>query len=172
MAKRGRKNKYETHVKPFFPEIMEMCRTMTEAQIAEQLGIGASTFAFYKSEFPELSEVLKKGKRNLVADLRGALIKRAMGFSYKETKTVTERIKLPDGIKEFLLENGFAEDELGKSQLIKTEVTNKHALPDVAALNLALKNYDSENWANDPQILDLKKQELELRKQQIENNSW
>ena len=55
---------------------------------------------------------------------------------------------------------------------MKTEVAHKHAHPDVAALNLALKNYDKENWANDPQMLDIRKKELELRERQIENSEW
>lgn len=44
--------------------------------------------------------------------------------------------------------------------------------PDVASINLLLKNYDKENWSNDPQSLDLRRKELELREKQIENNSW
>ncbi len=55
---------------------------------------------------------------------------------------------------------------------MKTEVSHKKMAPDVAAINLALKNYDPENWANDPQVLALKKRELELRERQIEESSW
>ena len=36
----------------------------------------------------------------------------------------------------------------------------------LAALNLALKNYDKENWANDPQLLELKREELRIQKEQ------
>lgn len=170
--KRGRKSKYETHVKPFFPEIMEMCRTMTESQIAEQLGIGASTFAFYKNEFPELSQVLEKGKRNLVADLRGALIKKAKGYEYTETKEVTEEVRWPDEMYVAMLEAGFTREQIESARLVKTEVAHKRMSPDVAAINLALKNYDKDNWANDPQMLEIRKRELELRERQIENNEW
>ena len=34
----GRKSKYETHVKPYLPEIEKWCNTMTEAQICLVLG--------------------------------------------------------------------------------------------------------------------------------------
>ena len=44
--------------------------------------------------------------------------------------------------------------------------------PDVAALNLALKNYDPDNWANDPQMLKIREKELKLREKQVENNTW
>ena len=52
------------------------------------------------------------------------------------------------------------------------EITERVALPDVAAINLALKNYDKDEWSNDPALLDLKKQELELKKQLAEANNW
>ena len=36
----GRKSKYETHVKPYLPEIEKWCNTMTEAQYANGLVLG------------------------------------------------------------------------------------------------------------------------------------
>lgn len=166
MAKRGRKSKYETDVKPYFAQIKEWLENgSTERQIAENLGIGYSTFNRYKGENEELRELIKKGRQSIVLKLRGTLINRALGFNYQESKTISEQVDLPDEIKKFLIENGF---EINQAKLVKTEVANKFALPDVAALNLALKNYDKENWANDPQMLDLRKQELELRKKQSE----
>lgn len=169
MAKRGRKNKYETDVKPYFAQIKEWLENgSTERQIAENLGIGYSTFNRYKGENEELKELIKKGRQGIVLKLRGTLINRALGFNYQESKTVSEQVNLPDSIKEFLLESGFTQEQLEQAKLVKTEVANKFALPDVAALNLALKNYDKENWANDPQMLELRKQELELRKKQSE----
>ena len=53
-----------------------------------------------------------------------------------------------------------------------TEITTKAALPDVAALNLCLKNYDPENWANDPQALKLKEKELELKQKIAQKDIW
>lgn len=173
MAKKsGRKGKYETYVKPNLALISEMCRTMTEAQIAEALGIGKSTFAYYKTEFPELEEALKKGKQNLVAELKSSLIKKANGYEYTERKITTEKVSWPDELYTMLLEAGFTPDQIERAELIKTEIAHKQMSPDVAAINLALKNYDKENWANDPQMLDIRKQELKLREKQIENNSW
>ena len=82
-------------------------------------------------------------------DLYSALIKRAKGFKYTETKKIYEG-----------------------DELVRKEVTEKYAQPDVAALNLALKNFDAENWANDPQIMELRRKELELRQQAVKNNDW
>lgn len=171
MAKRGRKGKYETDVKPYFSQIKEWLENgATERQVAQNLSIGYSTFNRYKGENEELRELIKKSRQSVVTMLRGALIKRALGFDYQETKTVKEQVDLPGDIREFLISNGFTQEQIEKSQLVKTEIANKFALPDVAALNLALKNYDKENWANDPQMLEIRKQELEIRKKQ--NEEW
>lgn len=171
-GRRGRKSRYETHVKPYFSQIAEWCKTQTEKQIAENLGIAYSTWNQYKVDYPELTEFIEKSRRNLVNDLRSSLIKRAHGYEYTETKTVTEAVKWPEDMYQRLLEAGFTPAQIATSRIVKTEVLHKQMAPDVAALNLALKNYDKENWANDPQTLDIKKKELELREKQIENNSW
>lgn len=149
MAKAGRKSKYFTHVEPYLAEISEWAQTMTEAQIAKKLSVGYRNFCEYKSKYPQLEQAIKKGRSNLVLELKSTLIKRAKGFSYEERKTVV--------------------DNEGYKQVITTQ---RYALPDVASINLLLKNYDKENWSNDPQVLELRKKELELREKQIENNSW
>lgn len=173
MAKRGRKNRYETHVAPFFPQILEwLSNGATEKQIAEKLGVGYSTWSDYKVKYQELGEILEKGRRNLVADLRGALVKKAMGFHYTEKKVVREHVDMPEDVRNFLLDNGFTREQIEHAELVKTEIADKYATPDVAALNLALKNYDKDDWANDPQALELRKKELELKERQIENNEW
>ena len=153
MAKRGRKNAYETVIKPRFDDILKWLRSgATEEQICKNLGISQQTFYKYKQENTEFSEFLIKGRQNLVEQLRGALIKKALGFDYAESKVTTKVVD-------------------GKEQTT-TEITTKSALPDVAALNLCLKNYDPENWANDPQALKLKEKELELKQKIAQKDIW
>lgn len=149
MAKVGRKSAYETKIKPNFPEILEMCKTMTDKQISESLGVNYSTFLKYKAEKTEFSELLIKGRQNLVAELRGILIKKAKGYTYEEKKIVSDS-------------NGFT----------KQEIVQKYALPDTGAIHLLLKNYDSENWSNDPLKAKLQKEEFKLKKEQIEKGDW
>ena len=153
MAKRGRKNAYETVIKPRFDDILKWLRSgATEEQICKNLGISQQTFYKYKQENTEFSEFLIKGRQNLVEQLRGALIKKALGFDYNESKVIT---KVVDG-----------------QEQTTTEITTKASLPDVAALNLCLKNYDPENWANDPQALKLKEKELELKQKIAQKDIW
>lgn len=168
----GRKSKYETHVQPYLPEIEEWSKTMTEAQIIQKLGVGKTAWSEYKKIHPELTERIKKGRQNLVAALRGTLIKRAMGYRYKETKKITERVRWSEDDYLNLIDAGLTPEQIERARLVKTEESFKEMPPDVAALNLLLKNYDKDDWANDPQMIALRKQELKLREKQIENNAW
>lgn len=145
----GRPNKYFTHVEPKLADIEKMCTYMTEKQIAQKLGVGYSSWCDYKNKYSELSETLKKGRETLVIELRSVLIRKAKGFNYSEKKTIKE--------------NG---------QVVREEIYEKASLPDVAALNLLLKNYDADHWANDPQALRIREKEIELQERKIEANEW
>lgn len=145
----ARPDKLITHVLPHLEEIKQMCLTMTEAQIAETLGVSYSAWKRYKSRSEPLRSALKKGRQDLVMELRSALIKRAKGFEYTETRITEEA-----------------------GQVTKTETITKYYPPDVAALNLALKNYDKDNWANDPQMIRIREKELELQEKKIEMGEW
>lgn len=156
MAKTGRKSAYEEKIKSRFKDIEKWLKGgATEKQIAAALGISESTWFKYKSEKSEFAEFVKTVDRSeIVLDLRSALLKKAIGYDYEEKKYYRKV------------------DDVTGHETTYTEVTKKHAHPDVAAINLALKNYDKENWANDPQMIELKKQELELRKQAQEFKEW
>lgn len=155
MAKTGRKSAYEEKIKSRFKDIEKWLKGgASEKQIAAALGISESTWFKYKSEKSEFNEFIKTVDRSeIILDLRSALLKKALGYNYEEKK---QYIK---------------EDEDGNKYKY-TEITTKIAHPDVAAINLALKNYDRENWSNDPQAMELKRQELELRKQMVEDRAW
>ena len=122
---------------------------MTEKQIANYMGVGYSSWCDYKNKYSELSDALKKGRESLVHELKSTLIRKAKGFSYSEKKIIKE-----------------------KGVIVREEVYEKASLPDVAALNLLLKNYDKENWSNDPQMLKIREKELELRGRAIDANEW
>lgn len=153
--KRGRKDAYETRIKPRFDEIREwLINGASDDNIIHNLGISKNTFYRHLAEKSEFSDLIKNGRIAIVAQLRSALIKKAMGFEYQESKII-ER-----------------EDPETGEKIRTVETYNKKALPDVAALNLALKNYDPDNWSNDPQGDKLKREELELKKQKLEKDEW
>ena len=152
MGKAGRKNKYETHVKPYLSKIPNWYLTKTEAQIAKKLGISEASWTNYKKQYPELQECLKSSQEDLVDELKGILKKKAQGFYYTEkTKTV---------IKE------------GGKESKKIEEKEKYAQPDTGAIHLLLKNLDPE-WRNDDkQTMDLKKQQTEIMQKKADAAEW
>lgn len=151
MAKRGRKNAFDLLIKPRYSEICDWARNgATEKQIAHNLGISRQTLNKYKQEKPEFLDILKNSRQALVLELRGALVKKALGYKFTEIKKYT---KIEDG-----------------KSVQYVEETTKESAPDVAAINLCLKNYDSDEWANDPQLLKLKREELALKRELADNN--
>jgi len=129
--KRGRKSKYDTHVKPYLDRIPKWRRNgMTEAQIAKKLGIAMSSFSLYKLKHSEFSETLKNSKEELIENLEDSLFRRAMGYSYEETKIEKESD--------------------GRAKITKT---TKELPPDVGALIFALKNLAPGKWKNDDRFI-------------------
>lgn len=149
----GRNGKYETHIKPFFEKIDKMLNEgASEKQVAESLGISYGSFNNYKRDYPELKELCSKPRTKLIEDLRSALVKKALGFSYEEKKQY------------------ITEDEDGKKRK-HTEITTKQSLPDTTAIFGALNIYDPE-YVKDKKQHELKQQELELRKMIAETKDW
>lgn len=150
----ARPNRYKKLVEPYLSQVSEMSLTMTEEQIAHTLGVSLSTWKRYKKQYEPLRTAIKKGRKDLVKDLKSTLIRKARGFTYEEKKTI--KVITDEGVL----------------VPVKEEIYTKYATPDVAALNLLLKNYDKENWANDPQALALKERELDIKEKKIESEDW
>lgn len=148
----GRKNKYETHVKPHLKDIPKWYETMTESQIAKKLGISVASFEIYKNKYPELVECLKKSKEALIDELKATLKMKAKGFTYKETKKTIRSV--------------------GGEKVVVIEKYEKYAQPDTGAIHLLLKNIDA-SWHNDDvATLELKRKQLDLTERKIEQNEW
>ena len=154
MAERGRKSVYDTHILPRLDDIRKWRKTgATIENMAAALDVSKTTFCKYLNEKPEFADAYKKGKTELVMDLRGELAR----IAFKHTLETKKQYIKQD------METG------NKTQY--TEITTKEVDGDIAAINLLLKNLD-ENWSNDPQNLALRKQELELRKQIAAANNF
>jgi flagellar biosynthesis component FlhA len=152
MGKRGRKDKYFSHIEPYLKKIPKMYETMTEAQIARKLGVSVASWEKYKNEHEELVEALKYSKENLVEELKSALKQRALGYEYVET------------VKQ-------VHEEDGKKTKDVKEVKKKcHA--DVGAIHLLLKNLD-DNWRNDDKpTMELKRQQVALQERKLDAEDW
>ena len=59
---------------------------LTDEQIAGNIGINTSTLYDWKNKFSEISEALKKGKEVVDIQVENALLKRALGYDFQETR--------------------------------------------------------------------------------------
>lgn len=166
-TKRGAPNKYETSVKSRFDEIREWLETgATEKEIYTNLGICKDTWIRYKTDYIELSDLIKNGRKNPVIQIKKAMLKRAVGFQYEEKKVTTQYVEFDDGSGIKL-----------PAKVVKTEITTKTALPDPAAGLILLQHWDlnadgSTKWSRDPASRELKKEELEIKRKQAEDEAW
>ena len=145
---------------------------LQKSTVPKLSGVAYSTFREYKKKYSAFSALIKSCKRNVVQDVRAALVKKAKGFEYTETKKTYMKVDLPVKTLLALRKLGYTEEGIDAVMTIKEEVSNKVALPDTNAANLVLKNYDKHQWSNDPQMLEIKKKELKLKEKVVEANNW
>lgn len=128
----------------------------SERQICAELDISMKTWIEQKNKHPEIQEWIEKPRAILVGKLKGALVSRALGYEYEEE--VTE-------IKRDLDTHG---KPTGR-QYVYTRKIKQFAPPDTTAIFACLKIYDKDNidYDDKAQMIKLKKDELELKKQVV-----
>lgn len=102
---------------------------LTNEQIADNLGIGKTTFYRMIKEHSELLEHLKKGKEVIDYEVENALLKRALGYKYEEKTYESIYNKELDMYTEKL-----------------TKRVTKQVAPDTTALIFWLKNRKPKQW--------------------------
>jgi hypothetical protein len=160
----GRKSKWP-EVSGRLVEVEAWLRSgLTEEQVGKNLGISHTTFNDYKKKHPEFAEAVKRGRQSIVTELENMLVKRAMGYEYEEIKTSIRREGGEVGTD--------GKDGKEGREVVYTEKTVKHMPPDVGALAILLKNKAPDRYTNDRAMLELKRMELDLRKQIEEAKRW
>lgn len=101
---------------------------LTDEQIASNIGIGRTTLHEWKIKYPNVANTLKSGKEIVDRNVENALYKRALGYKYKEVKTIET-------------ENGVFET-----------ITTKEVVPDVTAQIFWLKNRKPKEWRDKQNI--------------------
>lgn len=153
--KRGRKSKYETDVLPFIDDIRKAVQSgATLDEVAAALGIATSTLCRYKNEKKELREAFARGRDKVVIEIKAALLKKALGYEYKEKKTVAKLNKF------------------GIPEVVAVEEYEKEQPPSETAAAMLLRNYDKEWLDRDNASTDLKQQKLELEKAIAKANNF
>ena len=102
---------------------------LTDEQLVAKIGITATTLYDWKNKYPVISEALKRGKEVVDVEVENALLKRAMGYEYTETRTETA----DDGT-------------------VKTIVMQKTMPPDTTAQIFWLKNRRPAVWRDKQQV--------------------
>ena len=94
-----RKSKYERNIAPRLEEIEAWARDgVSEEVMARRLSVAYSTFRKYKETFPALSAVLARTREYVdLVEMVGAYKKRAMGYTYTETKRIFKVTSTDDG---------------------------------------------------------------------------
>lgn len=150
----ARKSKYDECVAPHIDKIKDwVAAGATMAEIAESLGIAESTLYEYKKDKKELSEAFSRGRKEVVIEIKAALLKKALGFYYDETRNSLKK-----------------DDKNGET--LYTETTHRYCPPSETAAAMLLRNY-AEDWRdNDNVSVKFKRQEAELKRKIAQANNF
>lgn len=96
---------------------------LTDEQIAQNIGVSRSTLNEWKKRFSDISDTLKRGKDIIDRQVENALLKRAIGYEFKETT-----------------------QELTEGGMMLTKIVTKQQVPDTTAQIFWLKNRKPEAW--------------------------
>lgn len=82
------KGKYERWLEPDGLTLLEGWARdgLTDEQIAKNIGVSRSTLNEWKSKYSDISDALKKGKEVVDIQVENALLKRALGYDFQETR--------------------------------------------------------------------------------------
>lgn len=96
---------------------------LTDEQIANNMGINRRTLTDWKKKYDPISLTLKKGKEVVDIQVENSLLKRALGYKYKETTK-----------------------ELTDNGIQVTKIVEKEVVPDTTAQIFWLKNRKPKEW--------------------------
>jgi len=126
----GRPTLYNADIHPDWAWALAMYGK-TNQEIADEFGINIDTFHEWKKKYREFSESLKEGKQKTDSKVVRSLLQRAMGYEYKERKTVAKRIG-------------------GKIEVVEVTTSERHMPADVGAMAIWLKNRQTAHWCDKP----------------------
>ena len=104
---------------------------LTNEQIAENMGVDRSTLYEWQKTYSDFSDALKRGKEVVDRQVENALLKRALGYSYKE---VTRELNIETG------------------NLVVTKEVTKEVAPDTTAQIFWLKNRKPKEWRDKQEV--------------------
>ena len=101
------------------------------------MNISRSTLSEWKKKYSDISDTLKKEKEIVDYEVENALLKRALGYKYKE-----------------VTKESFLNPFTSNYELRVTKEVEKEVPPDVGAAMAWLKNRKPDQWRDKPQPKD------------------
>lgn len=101
----------------------------TYIDIANKIGVGATTLGHWRKQYPEIQKAMSKGREIIDYKVENALLKSALGYKTKEVKVTTTM-------------------RYGKVVETIKEVTDKEQAPNVSAIQCWLYNRLPSKWKN------------------------
>lgn len=135
----GRPSKYNAEYHPKIAGLLGQLGR-TDKEISAELGISEVTLNAWKKEHPEFLKSLKKGKDHIDDQVESSLLRRALGYSFTETKRYLRPLYASNG------DPVIGPDGKQQKGAIREEVTEKSVVPDVTAQIFWLKNRRSDRW--------------------------
>lgn len=132
---------------------------LSSKQIANNIGISRSTLYEWKKKYTDISDTLESGKE-IIEEVENALLKKALGYRYEEQQAIK--------VKEI-----YYDDKNNKCQKETVTIVSieKEVPPDTTAIKFWLVNKAKKEWNDNPSKLDLDRENLELRKKEIEGKT-
>ena len=129
----------------------------TVKSVAKTLGISKTTL--YKHLGSGGLDFIKDARKPSVEKLENTMFQSATGY--------TKKVKKYQKVKRCVYENGKKAEEWEEMFEYEEEI---YYPPDTTAGIFLLKNWGK--YMNEPQALEIRKKELELKEKQVEANSW
>ena len=145
---------------------LELIETMvekgaTDKEISKKIGVGYSTFRKYKAQDEDIKQIMAQGKEKKNQAVEQAVYKCATGYHYYED--VVTKLK-----NEEVTEDG----NIITKEEVKLSSVKKYRGPDLAAQKYWLNNKEKAKWKDDPNKVAIDKENLKLKKKELENKEW
>ena len=141
----GRKNKYIELVEPRLAEVEEwIANDVPDETIAKNLGVSLRSLYEYREKYPQFSHCYMRARATIVRNVKSALLKKALGYEYEETKTIARGTK-------------------SDMDIISMETYKRHCPPSETAAAMLLRNYDKDWQDVDNVTAKLRKQAQSLK---------
>lgn len=141
----GRRNKYESHVKPYLAQILSWRRDgATVQQIADELKVNRTVFYRYRQKYEELDKVLDEAETQLHHDIAN-IAENSLKAKLEDRMVVVEEM-----VEEF-------KDDKGKVTRSHKIARRKLIVADTTAVIFALKARRPEVWDSDAHDINAKR---------------